>query len=395
MAMITKALETGGAPSAADAFTINGQPGDTQPCSTQNMTKFKVEHGKTYLFRVINAILNEEMFFMVANHSLTVVAMDAAYIKPIKTSYIMITPGQTMDILITANQRPEKNYYIAAGPFGQLNFLNATTTAFLSYSHQANLSSSPLPDLPSPSDINASTSFTNRFRALANKKYPIDVPQSIDKRILMTVSLNLLPCSIEDNASSCDGPEGNRLSASLNNISFAAPSVDILQAYYKHINGIYSTDFPDTPEVVFNYIMDPMLGNNYTMADRGTRVIVLEYNSNVELVFQGTNVFNDSDNHPMHLHGYSFYFVGSDFGIFDAKIDPKGYNLDDPPFINTVGVPRNGWAAVRFRADNPGVWFMHCHLEAHVSWGMGTVLIVKNGPTPSTSMKKPTYITPC
>ncbi|CAM8901375.1 unnamed protein product [Rhodiola kirilowii] len=26
-------------------------------------------------------------------------------------------------------------------------------------------------------------------------------------------------------------------------------------------------------------------------------------------------------------------------------------------------------------ADNPGVWFMHCHLERHVTWGMDTVRV--------------------
>lgn len=26
-----------------------------------------------------------------------------------------------------------------------------------------------------------------------------------------------------------------------------------------------------------------------------------------------------------------------------------------------------------------GVWFMHCHLDIHQSWGLGTVLVVKNG----------------
>ena len=36
-----------------------------------------------------------------------------------------------------------------------------------------------------------------------------------------------------------------------------------------------------------------------------------------------------------------------------------------------------------------GVWFMHCHLERHASWGMDAVIIVKNGPTKETSMKKP------
>ena len=34
--------------------------------------------------------------------------------------------------------------------------------------------------------------------------------------------------------------------------------------------------------------------------------------------------------------------------------DAARYNLVDPPLKNTVLVPRLGWAAVRFVADNPG-----------------------------------------
>lgn len=46
--------------------------------------------------------------------------------------------------------------------------------------------------------------------------------------------------------------------------------------------------------------------------------------------------------------------------------------------------------------SNSGVWFMHCHLERHSSWGMDTVLIVKNGKTEATSMlPPPSYLNPC
>lgn len=80
---------------------------------------------------------------------------------------------------------------------------------------------------------------------------------------------------------------------------------------------------------------------------------VLEYNSTVELVLQGTNLAAGT-NHPMHIHGYSFYVVGWGFGNFDKDKDPLGYNLVDPPLQNTIAVPKNGWATIRFKADNPG-----------------------------------------
>ncbi|XP_028110041.1 adenine phosphoribosyltransferase 1, chloroplastic-like [Camellia sinensis] len=42
------------------------------------------------------------------------------------------------------------------------------------------------------------------------------------------------------------------------------------------------------------------------------------------------------------------------FGNFDKKTDPKGFKLVDPPELNTVGVPKNGWVVIRFKVDNPG-----------------------------------------
>ena len=72
-----------------------------------------VDHGKTYLLRLVNSVVAADMFFAIAEHNLTIVGMDANYIKPITTSYIIISPGQTMDILLIANQTLG-HYYIAA-----------------------------------------------------------------------------------------------------------------------------------------------------------------------------------------------------------------------------------------------------------------------------------------
>ena len=43
-----------------------------------------------------------------------------------------------------------------------------------------------------------------------------------------------------------------------------------------------------------------------------------------------------------------------------------------------------------------GVWLWHCHLDRHFGWGMNTVIIVKDGGTPETSIRKPpAYLPPC
>ena len=118
---------------------------------------------------------------------------------------------------------------------------------------------------------------------------------------------------------------------------------------------MYTTDFPARPPYFFNFTGN--VGNNTLNPTVGTKVKMIEYGATVEIIFQGTNVLA-ALNHPMHLHGYNFYVVGKGYGNFDKVTSPRTYNLVDPPDVNTVGVPKSGWVAVRFIADNPGTIFL-------------------------------------
>jgi laccase len=368
-------LANGGDPNVSDAFLINGQPGDLYPCSRQDTFKLSVEYGKTYLIRMVNAVMNNIMFFRIANHTVTVVGTDASYTKSLTSDYITISPGQTIDFLLEANQPPSL-YYMASRVYASAgNFDNTTTTGIIEYIGNYTPPASPSrPTFPPFADTNSSTNFTNRLRSLANEKYPIEVPKNTTHKLFFTLSINLRPCP---GNTSCEGPFSERLAASVNNVTMVLPRTAILQAYYQRIRGVYGTDFPSNPPFVFNYTQE-FVPRDLWRPENGTDVYVLDYNSTVEIVFQGTSMVGGID-HPMHLHGYSFYVVGSGLGNFDRDRDPLNYNLVDPPLMETIAVPINGWTAIRFKANNPGVWFMHCHFERHVSWGMGMVFIVKNG----------------
>lgn len=317
--------------------------------------KLVVDYGKTYLLRMINAGMNNIFFFGITNHTFTIVGHDAAYAKPFKSDYITIPPGQTLDVLLQANQPPNQ-YYMAAKVFiggGAAPFDNTTTTAILEYRGNYTASSPlSLPILPNITNSTAAQSFSGSLRSLASAAHPIDVPLDITQKFLFTVSMNSVPCN---NTVDCTSQNNVRFKASINNITFQAPKIDILEAYFRGINGVYGDDFPQNPPFEFNYT-----GNNISAALRtprnGTEVRVLPFNSTVELVYQGTNLLRGIE-HPMHLHGYSFYVVGWGLGNFDKEEDPKHYNLIDPPLMNTISVPRNGWTAIRFRADNPGTFY--------------------------------------
>ncbi|KAI4352804.1 hypothetical protein L6164_007022 [Bauhinia variegata] len=393
--VFTEFQTSGGSPNSSDAITINGQPGDMYPCSKSGTFKLNVDYGKTYLLRIVNAAMNLILFFSISKHKLKVVGADGCYTKPLIRDYIAISPGQTIDALLCADQLPGQ-YYMAARAYSSSTavlFDNTTTTAILHYNGiYPPIPRPSLPYLPYYNDTQAAFDFFGSLRGLPIK-YPKTVPLNATAHIETTLSLNSFPCPNND-TQSCEGPNGTRFASSINNISFVSPSIDILEAYYYHINGVYSNDFPTFPPFLFNFTGE-YLPLELLIPENGTKVIVLNFGTEVELVFQGTNLFGGID-HPMHLHGYSFHVIGYGFGNFDKDKDPLKYNLNDPPLLNTVVVPRNGWTTIRFKATNPGVWLMHCHLERHITWGMETVFIVKNGTGRNeTLLPPPADMPPC
>ncbi|KAF3774127.1 Laccase-14, partial [Nymphaea thermarum] len=390
MDMFVDSMASGCDVPESNAFTLNGQPGDLSPCSDAETSRFQVEVGKTYLFRLVNAAMIDSHFFAIANHTLTVVGRDGYYLKPFDRDFVVINIGQTMDIIVKADQS-QGNYYMAACPYAiakEGHFDGNITTAIVEYEgyNSTSNASIPFPFLPLSNDTTAAFDYVLLERSLASQDHPVDVPREIDSNFTFTLSVNNNPCV----NCTCNP----RFASSMNNISFIDPSIDILEAYYHGIGGIYSSDFPRFPPYMFNFT-DDTLPEELEVSMLGTKVVVLEYNTTVELVLQSTTLVAPAG-HPVHLHGHSFYVVGRGNGNFDPEKDPLSYNLVDPPEENTVGVPSKGWVAVRFRAQNPGVWLLHCHLDNHYAWGMLGVFVVMDGPTPETSMlPPPTYMPQC
>ncbi|KAL3614067.1 Laccase-11 [Castilleja foliolosa] len=369
--IVKQGNKLGLAPNVSDAHTINGKPGPLFPCSEKHTHVIEVEQGKTYLLRIINAALNDELFFAIANHTMTVVEIDAVYTKPFSTDAILIAPGQTTNVLVRANQLPGR-YFMAVSPFmdAPITVDNKTATAILQYKGVQNTIISTLPKLPSENNTNFALNYSSKLRSLNSPNFPANVPLKPDRHLFYTIGLGIRPCPTCQN--------GTRLVASLNNITFVMPEIGLLQAHYYNLKNVFTTDFPDRPPTPFNYTGAPLKANLQTVIANVPRLNKIAFNSTVELVIQDTNLLS-VESHPFHLHGYNFFVVGTGIGNFDPVKDPAKYNLIDPPERNTVGVPTGGWAAIRFRADNPGVWFMHCHLELHTGWGLKTAFVVENG----------------
>ncbi|XP_064613186.1 uncharacterized protein LOC135476969 [Liolophura sinensis] len=111
--------------------------------------------------------------------------------------------------------------------------------------------------------------------------------------------------------------------------------------------------------------------------------------------------------HPVHLHGHHFYVLKTGFPTYDENgtylrdnedimcaNTEMGINrcnivrwndatwkgdtvpgLSTKPVIkDTVIVPVGGYVVLRFKADNPGYWFAHCHIEIHQVEGMSFIM---------------------
>lgn len=309
--------------------------------------------GKTYLLRIINAALNNQLFFKIANHKMTVVALDAAYTNPFLTDVVVVAPGQTVDALLHADQ-PIGSYFMAASPYASapsVPFPNTTTRGVVVYDGATTLA--PLmPPMPAPHDTPTAHHFYTNITGLVGGPHWVPVPTEVDERMFVTIGLNLEPC--QENAT-CQGPNGQRFSASMNNHSFQSPTtLSMLQAFFFNVDGIFTDDFPDKPPVKFDFT-NTNNSNNMSLlfAPKTTSVKKLKFNSRVEMVLQNTALLT-IENHPMHLHGFNFHVLAQGFGNYDPVRDRKKLNLVNPQARNTIAVPVGGWAVIRFIANNPG-----------------------------------------
>ncbi|XP_039128836.1 laccase-7-like [Dioscorea cayenensis subsp. rotundata] len=388
-------INAGGIPPPSDAYTINGRMGDLYRCSSKHTYKLEVEPGQTYMLRIINAAMNNQLFFKIAGHSFTVVAVDASYTMPYKTDVLVLAPGQTVDVLMVADAPPGQ-YYMAARAYisavGPPNtpFDNTTTTGILQYKCN-NVPPSTntgsliiMPFMPAFNDTPTAYKFYSSLTGLI-KPGMASVPLDVDEKMFMTFGLGVMPCLP-------DQTKCNRfqLLGNMNNISFHFPTkMSLLEAHFNGVQGIYTSDFPDEPPLVFDYTNNALnISLPLILTTTGTKLKRLKYNSVVEIVLQNTALIG-AESHPLHLHGFNFFVLAQGFGNYNQDSAQKMFNLVHPLVRNTIAVPVGGWAVIRFRADNPGVWLMHCHLDSHLPIGLGMAFEVGNGPTPYSTLPPP------
>ena len=74
--------------------------------------------------------------------------------------------------------------------------------------------------------------------------------------------------------------------------------------------------------------------------------------------------------HPFHMHGHHFQVLYRGAGNA-GRHSPQYEDFPDIPMRrDTFTVNGVSSAVIRFKAENPGVWLFHCHLEWHMPLGM-------------------------
>ncbi|XP_025827835.1 laccase-15-like [Panicum hallii] len=396
------------------AMTINGQLGDPFNCSgiVKDGFVLDVEAGMTYLLRLINAALFTEFYLKIAGHKFTVVASDANYVNPYTRDTIAIAPGETMDVLVVADAPPGKYFMVAVAlqtpkPDQQIPFFMTSGMVQYRSGHSHNNGTTGhhnvapvVPELPDQHDTITTYYFHGNLTSLRHPRRP-QVPVHADEYFFITLSDGSI-CRHGRQSCKRSGSNESILVAAMNNVSFQLPAsvaAPLLEAHYYHrnntasIGGVDLYMLPNSPPRVFNF-------TDLSLVPSGPKEAQLEatkkrmvgrrfrHGTAVEVVFQNTALMH-TDSHPMHLHGHDVFVLAQDHGIYDPAKDVAKYNLVDPPVKNTVVVPRLGWVALRFVADNPGVWYVHCHFDFHMTMGMAAVFIVDDGPTVASILPPP------
>ena len=108
--------------------------------------------------------------------------------------------------------------------------------------------------------------------------------------------------------------------------------------------------------------------------------------------------------HPIHLHGHQFHVVDIQFGEYnedgmltrgndaiacggtnvctnpswvqgrDYSMNRTGKISSTAPRKDTIFIPAGGYVVVYIQSDNPGYWYLHCHIEVHQLQGMAIII---------------------
>ncbi|XP_043708069.1 L-ascorbate oxidase [Telopea speciosissima] len=323
-------------------------------CSPYVLT---VVPGKTYRLRISSLTSLSALNFEIEGHNMTVVESDGNYVEPFVIKNLNIYSGETYSVLVKADQNPSRNYWAAVNVISRQPQTATGLAIFNYYPNHPRRSPTTIPPT-GPLWNNSDYRLAQSLAIKARQGYVEPPPQTSDRVITLINTQNQI--------------DGYKKWA-INNVSFTLPETPYLIALKENWTHAFDQSSPPDNYNSANYDIYSIPKNPNTTSTNA--IYRLKFNSTVDIILQNGNTMNpnNSETHPWHLHGHDFWVLGYGKGKFDSVNDPKKYNLVNPIMKNTVPLHTYGWTALRFRADNPGVWAFHCHIEPHFFMGMGTV----------------------
>lgn len=308
-------------------------PQNTLFNNTRNNT-WHVEPNKTYFVRIINVGGFVSQYLYMEDHEFEIVEVDGIYVEKNSTSMIYITVAQRYGVLIHTKNETDKNYaFMNKIDDDMLDVipkdLILNSTNYIVYDEEA--------DKPDEYMVDELDFFDDFYLTPLNKEKLYD---EADHVVTVDVVMNNL---------------GNGVNyAFFNNVSYTAPKVPIIGTALSA--GEFATNA---------YIY----GNVHAVVLQKDDIIDIRLNN------------QDTGKHPFHLHGHTFQVIERGEGVPDDQ-SPVAFNASDhapypeyPMIRDTVYVNPQSYVVMRFKADNPGVWMFHCHIEWHLEQGLALIFI--------------------
>ncbi|CAI6299461.1 unnamed protein product [Periconia digitata] len=296
---------------------------------------FDFEPNKRYLLRIVSLSALTCGFFHIDGQTLSVVAVDGIPVKATDTDSINICAGQTYDVVVTGHndtqQAPE--------------YIVKMSTDMLT---------GPPPPLDRMTIIGRSRGGSFNFK---RDSYPSS--RSLDH--------NWSPNAVLDDFDLVPLDGLKLLTNPTNKVHFVAN-----QTYFPGIGTrIAIGDEPFvTPKVpaLFTALTTGEAAFQASTYGPGAVPQFLKKGEVVQIYMENPQPYP----HPMHLHGHTFQVAGRGSGSWDGK-DSSLHAV--PMRRDNVVIPPHGYLVLRFVADNPGVWYFHCHIDFHLVGGMAALFI--------------------
>ncbi|KAK2630682.1 hypothetical protein QOZ80_UnG0729060 [Eleusine coracana subsp. coracana] len=324
---------------------------------------FDVEPGKTYRLRIASTTSLASLNVQVQGHKMVMVEADGNYVDPFVVDDVDIYSGESYSILLKTNPNSKGSFWISVGVRGRKP-KTLPALAILKYSNTGSsvlLPTTMPPETPDWESVNRSKTFTYNIKAAAGTEKPVE---STDPPMVLLNTQDV----VEDH-----------IKWAINHVSLGLPSTPYLGAYlYGMEEDVFNTtEAPHTFNSKYNISKPPeeQDPDGKTPTTVSNQVYRFPNGRVMDVVIQNANMRkrDTSEVHPWHLHGHDFWVMGYGEGRYEHERDAKTLNMVNPPLRNTVVVFPFGWTALRFVADNPGVWAFHCHIEPHLHMGMGVI----------------------